>query len=225
MALISQLRGRLAQGQLAAAARAAAEAALVSEAHDLLMLEDYGGAASLLASFELRAENGAAIRQLRLVRATLLAHAGDHGGAAALVSEVASGLESPAGRSELLALARLYAAREEEGAERGGAWMAAQTGEANSAPERVEMSVYPNPFNPVTMVSLSIPQASYLRAEVFDVLGRRVQVLSDARVEAGQQALRFDGSRVASGAYFLRVLVEPEHGEAVRMVRRLTLLK
>ena len=44
-----------------------------------------------------------------------------------------------------------------------------------------------------------------LRFEVFDVVGRRVATLVDARLEAGRHAARLDAGRLAAGVYVIRM--------------------
>ncbi len=65
--------------------------------------------------------------------------------------------------------------------------------------------VYPNPFNPGAALSVTLPQVATVRVTVFDVLGREVQQLSRNQLTPGMHTLQIDGSRWASGIYFLRV--------------------
>ena len=56
---------------------------------------------------------------------------------------------------------------------------------------------------------------------VYDVLGRRVAVLHDGPVAAGEtERLRLTGQGLASGVYLVRVV-----GERFQTVRRLTLVR
>jgi hypothetical protein len=64
---------------------------------------------------------------------------------------------------------------------------------------------YPNPFNPSTSISFSLPRAGEVELKVFDVTGRRVQTLADQRLEAGEHRMSFDGAALPSGIYFARV--------------------
>ncbi len=69
---------------------------------------------------------------------------------------------------------------------------------------------YPNPFNPTTTISFAIPQAGWVRVDIFDILGRRVREAFDGQLNAGEHALVWDGEdndgeSVASGVYFYRV--------------------
>ncbi|MBX2992062.1 MAG: DUF3160 domain-containing protein [Bacteroidetes bacterium] len=72
---------------------------------------------------------------------------------------------------------------------------------------------YPNPFNPSTFISFTIPPAfdnAHVELAIFDIQGRRVKVLVDESVPAGNFVARWDGrnekgSEVASGAYFYQL--------------------
>lgn len=64
---------------------------------------------------------------------------------------------------------------------------------------------FPNPFNPVTQISYTLPEAAKVRLEVFNVLGQRVQVLVARPQEAGQHTVAFDGSRLSSGVYLYKL--------------------
>ena len=64
---------------------------------------------------------------------------------------------------------------------------------------------YPNPFNPSTRIPFSIPERSNVRLTVYDVLGRRVAVLVDGELTAGQHTAVFYSDEVPSGVYFYRL--------------------
>ncbi len=66
---------------------------------------------------------------------------------------------------------------------------------------------FPNPFNPVTRISYSIPKSSFVTLSVYDVSGRLVdRLVSDTR-PAGQHLVEWDASGFASGIYFYRMVV------------------
>jgi hypothetical protein len=74
----------------------------------------------------------------------------------------------------------------------------------------LDVSVFPNPFNPSTTISMSLGQAGRAHAALYDVAGRRVRVLADGDFAAGTHALRWDGTdgegrSMASGIYYLNV--------------------
>ncbi len=70
-------------------------------------------------------------------------------------------------------------------------------------------SVYPNPFNPVTSISVSIPEASMLKLSVFNIVGQEVALLEDGCLNHGYYSFEFDGSELASGIYFVQALINP----------------
>lgn len=79
---------------------------------------------------------------------------------------------------------------------------------------------YPNPFNPTTNIRYSLPEQQHVRLEVYDVMGRRVQVIQDGLQQAGWHIVQFDGSNLASGVYFYRL-----NTDDVVKTGRMTLVK
>ncbi|MBT8400394.1 MAG: T9SS type A sorting domain-containing protein, partial [Rhodothermia bacterium] len=66
---------------------------------------------------------------------------------------------------------------------------------------------YPNPFTGVTEVSYELPAPGHARLAVYDLLGRRVRVLSDGDRDKGRHELTFDGAGLSSGIYILELRV------------------
>jgi trimeric autotransporter adhesin len=64
---------------------------------------------------------------------------------------------------------------------------------------------YPNPFNPSTTIRFSVPEASSVTLEVFDLLGRRISLLTDRELSAGSHQAVWDASGFASGVYLYRL--------------------
>ena len=100
-------------------------------------------------------------------------------------------------------------------------------GPSTSVKERVNLPVvfaldqnYPNPFNPTTKIRYSVPHESHVTLEVFDLLGRKVASLVNARKSTGEYSIEFDGSNLVSGVYIYRL-----SSPGFVVSRRLVLLK
>jgi hypothetical protein len=61
---------------------------------------------------------------------------------------------------------------------------------------------YPNPFNPTTTIRFSTPQSGFATLKISDVLGREMATVVSGSVTAGDHAVSFDASRLASGVYY-----------------------
>jgi hypothetical protein len=79
---------------------------------------------------------------------------------------------------------------------------------------------YPNPFNPVTQISYSLPATSTIQINVYDLLGHQVASLVDATQNAGTHTVAFDASALSSGVYFYSLIT----GNRV-ITRKMTVLK
>lgn len=82
------------------------------------------------------------------------------------------------------------------------------------------LAASPNPFNPVTRVSYSLPERMQIRLAVYDVSGRLVDVLVEGVRNAGEHGIDWSASGVASGIYFYSL----EAG-GMRLTRKMVLLR
>jgi photosystem II stability/assembly factor-like uncharacterized protein len=64
---------------------------------------------------------------------------------------------------------------------------------------------YPNPFNPSTTISFSLPKSDFVSLKVFDLLGREISTLVEGRLEAGKYKVNFNGTNLASGVYLFNL--------------------
>lgn len=69
---------------------------------------------------------------------------------------------------------------------------------------------FPNPFSGSTTIRYEMPEAAFVRLEIFDLLGRRVSRLVDTEKDAGNHVVVWDGRDDAqrpagSGVYFVRL--------------------
>jgi hypothetical protein len=63
--------------------------------------------------------------------------------------------------------------------------------------------IFPNPFNPRTNIEVDLPEAGFVKLHVYNMLDQCVSTLVDTHLEAGSHRVLFDGSRQASGVYFV----------------------
>lgn len=67
---------------------------------------------------------------------------------------------------------------------------------------------YPNPFNPTTTIKYDIPNTSDVSLVVYDLLGRKVKELVNAKQQAGRYEIQFNASNLASGVYIYQLIAE-----------------
>jgi hypothetical protein len=76
---------------------------------------------------------------------------------------------------------------------------------------------YPNPFNPATTFTFSIPRAGNALLNIYDMLGQEVATVVNETLPAGDYSRTFNAAGLASGAYFYRLTVA-EFSETKRMM-------
>ncbi len=64
---------------------------------------------------------------------------------------------------------------------------------------------FPNPFNPTTMIEFTVKEQSRVRLVVYNLRGRKIAVLVDESMSAGQYAVEFDAADLPSGLYFYKI--------------------
>jgi hypothetical protein len=79
---------------------------------------------------------------------------------------------------------------------------------------------HPNPFNPRTQITFSLPAASRVRLDILDVQGRRVANLVDEALAPGPHTLSFDGKGLPSGMYLSRLTTDRGTQERKMMLIR-----
>lgn len=74
---------------------------------------------------------------------------------------------------------------------------------------------YPNPFNPITKIKYEIPENSFVRLEIFDLLGRQLKSLVNEMKSAGKYEVEFNASDLpvgrqglSSGLYLYKITAE-----------------
>ncbi len=71
----------------------------------------------------------------------------------------------------------------------------------NISREYTLLNNYPNPFNPTTIISYSIPNDGMVTLKVYDILGRKIATLVNAEKSVGSYTVSFNGENLSSGIY------------------------
>ncbi len=76
--------------------------------------------------------------------------------------------------------------------------------------EPYSLANYPNPFNPTTNISFTIPVKSKVEIAIYNVKGQRIRTLSDEEMEIGEHRIVWNGKdednrTVSSGIYFCKM--------------------
>lgn len=99
------------------------------------------------------------------------------------------------------------------------------TGVETPTAGRIDVSNFPNPFNPRTQVTFALQRDDHVRVTVHDLTGRLVNVLTEGDYMAGEHVLQWDGRAedgraLPSGVYLCRAA-----GRTEASLRRMTLLR
>ena len=68
-------------------------------------------------------------------------------------------------------------------------------------------SAYPNPFNPITTISFSLPADSDVLIQVVNLYGRVVETLTNSNMNSGYHAVKWNAYSHSSGLYFVKIMV------------------
>ncbi|NUQ81205.1 MAG: T9SS type A sorting domain-containing protein [Bacteroidetes bacterium] len=77
---------------------------------------------------------------------------------------------------------------------------------------------YPNPFNPTTLIRVSVPEEGRVRLSVVNVLGQEVRTLIDDKMMPGITDIPFDASGLASGMYWAVFSADGQKRSMIRMI-------
>lgn len=78
------------------------------------------------------------------------------------------------------------------------------------APAKIEISNFPNPFNPETILSFSLPKEQEIELTVYNLKGQKVSQLARGQFPAGEHSVVWsgkdnNGKQVSSGLYFYKL--------------------
>ena len=66
-------------------------------------------------------------------------------------------------------------------------------------------SIYPNPFNPITTISFSIPELGLTNITSYDITGRQLETLTNEVLSVGNYSINWNASSYPSGVYLIRM--------------------
>ena len=69
---------------------------------------------------------------------------------------------------------------------------------------RIEQN-YPNPFNPSTKISFNVPQESFVKVKVYDIIGNEITTLVNEVKSAGYYEVEFVAENLSSGIYIYQL--------------------
>lgn len=73
----------------------------------------------------------------------------------------------------------------------------------STVPEKFELlQNFPNPFNPSTTISFSIPEVSFVSLKVFNSLGEEIETLVSNELNIGNYKYDWNAENLTSGIYF-----------------------
>ena len=97
--------------------------------------------------------------------------------------------------------------------------------------ERINISVYPNPFKPNdrdhrTSIKFNLLTSCNVELDIYNIKGQKVKTLMDAFASRGEYTCRWDGKddngkHVSSGQYICKLVIDEE----VKAVRKMVILK
>jgi hypothetical protein len=76
---------------------------------------------------------------------------------------------------------------------------------------------YPNPFNISTVISYELNHDTFVKLDIYDILGRSIKTLVDAKQPAGIHHVAWDAGGLVSGSYFYK-LKAGDYNESKKML-------
>jgi hypothetical protein len=84
---------------------------------------------------------------------------------------------------------------------------------------------HPNPFNPSTTISFSLPLEAKVNIKLFNMLGQEVAQITDKDFQAGIHSVDFNAASLSSGAYIYTLEAIGLNGEIFKSSRKMLLLR
>jgi|GEM_PF-3044782 hypothetical protein len=92
-------------------------------------------------------------------------------------------------------------------------------------PQKLELSAYPNPFNPTTQIQYTLPEAGSITISVFNVLGQKVRTLAEGTRSSGAHRTTFNATGLPAGMYVVLLESTSQSGTVFTETKKVMLLK
>ena len=84
---------------------------------------------------------------------------------------------------------------------------------------------HPNPFNPSTTISFSLPVESNVNIKLFNMLGQEVAQITEKDFQAGNHNVEFNAKDLSSGAYIYTLEAKGINGSIFKSTKKMLLLR
>ena len=84
---------------------------------------------------------------------------------------------------------------------------------------------HPNPFNPSTTISFSLPVESNVTIKLFNLLGQEVKQITSSNFQAGNHNIEFNAASLSSGTYIYTFEAKGANGVNFKSTKKMLLLR
>lgn len=84
---------------------------------------------------------------------------------------------------------------------------------------------HPNPFNPSTTISFSLPMESDVTIKLFNLLGQEVKQITSSSFQAGNHNIEFNAASLSSGTYIYTLEAKGVNGTNFKSTKKMLFLK
>ena len=97
--------------------------------------------------------------------------------------------------------------------------------ETNNLPSKFLLqNNYPNPFNPSTIISFTLPINSRVRLEIYNILGQKVADLINKQMNAGSYNITFNASNLIFRSLFVQAADRPFYSHKENDPRKIKII-
>lgn len=99
--------------------------------------------------------------------------------------------------------------------------VAGEDGDTPSVPYEFSLAQNrPNPVSHSTVISFTLPMSAYATLDIFDIKGRKVDIVYEGQAETGSNDICYDTSHLANGVYLYRLTSDMDIATKKMLVNR-----